>query len=133
MSRVGLLFARVVLGSYFTVHGAQKLFGWFGGPGLEATSTGFEALGIPSPKRMATLAGASQLVGGVLTITGVVGPLGPLAVVGNMAVATAVLRKRGPMSKGGGFELTLVYAALAIALMSSGTRSYGFGRNDRSR
>jgi putative oxidoreductase len=133
MSRVGLFFARVVLGGYFTVHGAQKLFGWFGGPGLEATSTGFEALGIPSPKRMATLAGASQLVGGVLTITKVIDPLGPLVIAGNMVVATAVLRKRGPMSKGGGFELPLVYAALAIALVSSGTRSHGSGQNDRSR
>jgi putative oxidoreductase len=120
MRNVGLLAARTVLGGYLAVHGAQKLFGSFEGPGLDATAAGFEAMGIQPAKAMATLASATELGGGVLTATGLAYPLGPLAIAGAMAVATAVHRKQGPMSQKRGFELPLTNLALAIGLMSSG-------------
>jgi putative oxidoreductase len=120
MRNVGLLTARTVLGGYLAVHGAQKLFGSFGGPGLDATAAGFEAMGMRPAKAMATLASASELGGGVLTATGVAYPLGPLAIAGAMTVAAAVHRKQGPLAQKRGFELPLTNLALAIGLMSSG-------------
>ncbi len=121
MRHTGLLATRVVFGSYLAVHGAQKLFGWFGGPGLEATSAGFESLGMRPGKPMAALAGASELGGGILTATGIAEPLGPLAIAGTMVVASTVHRKQGALSQNGGFELPLTNLALAIALLSSGS------------
>jgi putative oxidoreductase len=121
MRHAGLLVTRVVFGSYLAVHGAQKLFGSFGGHGLEATAAGFESMGMRPGKPMAALAGASELGGGILTATGIAEPLGPLAIAGTMVVASAVHRKQGPLSQNGGFELPLTNFALAIALLSSGS------------
>ena len=60
MRSIGLLITRVIFGSYLAVHGAQKLFGSFGGHGLDATGAGFEAMGMKPGKVMATIAGASR-------------------------------------------------------------------------
>ena len=127
MRDIGLLATRSVLGGYLVVHGAQKLFGSFGGPGLDATATGFEALGIRPGKVMALAAGASEFGGGVLTVTGVAAPLGPLAIAGAMVVATAVHRKQGPMAQKQGFELPLTNLAVAIGLISSGSGRWVLG------
>jgi putative oxidoreductase len=117
---LGLLITRVIFGSYLAVHGAQKLFGSFGGHGLDATGAGFESLGMKPGKVMAAIAGASELGGGVLTAAGIADPLGPLAIAGTMVVASAVHRKQGPLSTNGGFELPLTNFALATALLASG-------------
>jgi putative oxidoreductase len=121
MRSLGLLVSRVILGGYLAVHGAQKLFGSFGGPGLEATAAGFDGLGLRPGKLMATVAGASELGGGVLTATGVADPLGPLVIAGTMAVASTVHRQQGAMSQNGGFELPLTNLAVAVALLGSGS------------
>ena len=120
MRNIGLLASRTVLGSYLAVHGAQKLFGSFDGAGLEATSQGFEAMGLRPGRVMATLAGASELGGGILAATGIADPLGPLAIAGTMVVASTVHRKQGPMMQRGGFELPLTNLALAVVLLISG-------------
>jgi putative oxidoreductase len=121
MRNVGLLVSRVILGGYLAVHGAQKLFGSFGGRGLEATAVTFDRLGLRPAKLMATVAGASELGGGVLTATGMADPLGPLVIAGTMAVASTVHRQQGPMSQKGGFELPLTNLAVALALSSAGS------------
>jgi putative oxidoreductase len=120
MRNVGLLISRLIFGSYLVVHGAQKLFGSFSGPGLEATGAGFESLGMRPGKVMAAIAGASELGGGVLTAAGIADPLGPLAIAGTMVVASTVHRKQGPLSTNGGFELPLTNFAVAAALLSAG-------------
>ena len=127
MRSIGLLISRVIFGSYLAVHGAQKLFGSFGGRGLEATGAGFESMGMKPGKVMATIAGASELGGGVLTATGIADPLGPLAIAGTMVVASTVHRKQGPLSSNGGFELPLTNFAVATALLASGTGSLRLG------
>jgi putative oxidoreductase len=114
--RYAAYIGRTVLGGYLAVHGAQKLFGAFGGHGLDATAAGFESLGLTPGKQMAMLAGAAELGGGVLTATGIADPLGPISIAGAMAVATAVHRKQGPLSANGGFELPLTYLAFATVL-----------------
>jgi putative oxidoreductase len=121
MRHVGLLVARVVFGGYLFVHGTQKLFGWFGGSGLEATGAGFERRGMRPGKVMAALAGASEAGGGLLTATGIADPLGPLIIAGTMAVASATHREQGPLAKDRGYELPFTNLAMAVALMSAGT------------
>ena len=110
---------RAVLGGYLAVHGSQKLFGAFGGHGLEGTGKMFESMGLTPGREMAMLAGASELAGGILTATGVADPLGPIAIAGAMTVATAVHRKAGPMAMSGGFELPLTNLALAAVLAAA--------------
>jgi putative oxidoreductase len=121
MRHVGLLAARVVFGCYLCVHGAQKLLGWFEGPGLDAAGAGFEKMGMRPGKLMAAVASASELGGGLLTATGIADPLGPLIIAGTMTVAASTHRKQGPLAKNGGFELPLTNLAMAVALMSAGT------------
>jgi putative oxidoreductase len=127
MRSIGLLITRLIFGSYLAVHGAQKLFGSFGGHGLDATGAGFESMGMKPGKVMATIAGASELGGGVLTATGIADPLGPLAIAGTMVVASTVHRKQGPLSTNGGFELPLTNFAVATALLASGPGSLRLG------
>jgi putative oxidoreductase len=117
---VGLLITRGVMGSYLAVHGAQKLFGFFGGPGLEKTAAGFDAMGLRPGKATAALAGASELGGGILTALGLADPAGPMAIAGTMVVASTVHRKQGALSSKGGFELPLTNFALAVGLLCSG-------------
>jgi putative oxidoreductase len=115
--------ARAVLGVYLFVHGAQKLFGWFGGHGLDATATGFERMGLKPGREMATLAGASEMVGGALMATGIADPLGPITIAGTMTVASAVHRPSGPLLASGGFELPLTNLAFAaLAGLAGGPR-----------
>jgi hypothetical protein len=59
---------------HVAVHGAQKLFGAFGGPGLEKTAAGFERIGLAPGRQMAALAGAAELAGGLLTVAGAADP-----------------------------------------------------------
>lgn len=127
MRHLGLLLSRLVFGTYLAVHGAQKLFGAFGGAGLDGTTKGFANMGLRPAKPMAALAGFSEFGGGVLTATGIADPLGPLMIAGTMAVASTVHRKQGPLAANGGFELPLTNAAMAVALMSAGTGVLRFG------
>lgn len=120
MRNLGLLAARLVLGCYLAVHGAQKLFGAFGGRGLEGTAAGFERQGLRPAKAAAALAGASEFGGGLLTATGIADPLGPLAIAGTMTVAATTLRRKGPLNAKGGYELPLTNLAAALALVSAG-------------
>jgi putative oxidoreductase len=127
MRSVGLLVARVVFGCYLAAHGAQKLFGWFGGRGLDATGEGFASMGLRPGKLFAGTAGASEFAGGLLTATGIANPLGPLILTGTMAVASTTHRKNGAFTSKGGFELPLTNMAMAVALMSAGTGALRLG------
>jgi putative oxidoreductase len=115
-----LLGTRLVLGTYLAVHGSQKLFGTFGGPGLDKAGAGFERIGLRPGKPMAALAGATELGGGLLTAAGVADPAGPLAIIGAMTVASATHRANGPLSANRGFELPLTNLAAAAALAAAG-------------
>lgn len=123
-----LLGARLVVGGYLAVHGAQKLFGLFGGPGLAACGAGFEGLGLTPGRPMALLAGGAELGGGLLTATGAAHPAGPLAIIGTMSVAATTHRANGPLSANGGFELPLTNIAAAAAIAAAGPGRYRLGR-----
>jgi putative oxidoreductase len=81
---VGLLLIRVVVGALLAGHGAQKLFGWFGGPGLAGTAEFFASVGYRRPRAMAAMAGFTELAAGLGLAIGFTMPLVTVAVVGVM-------------------------------------------------
>ena len=127
MNHVLALAARGVLGGYLGVHGAQKLFGVFDGPGLTKAGAGFEHLGLTPGKPMAALAGGSELVGGALIATGALHPLGPIAAAGTMIVATVVHAPQGPLSQKGGYELAATNLGFAVLLAALGPGRHAVG------
>ena len=109
---------RLVQGSLMAGHGAQKLFGSFGGPGLEGTSGFMEMLGMRPGRPWAYLAGLSEFGGGALTALGFLNPLGPLGVIGAMAMATRKAHWDKPIwVTEGGAELPVLNMAISTALM----------------
>ena len=83
----GLLVARLVLGLLMTAHGAQKLFGWFGGYGLTGTAGFFEQIGFRPGRLFATAAALGEVVSGLLVTLGFLGPVGPALMISVMIVA----------------------------------------------
>ena len=127
MRNAALLGTRLVVGSYLVVHGAQKLFGAFGGPGLEKAGAGFHRIGLRPGKYMAAAAGITELGGGVLTAAGLADPAGPLAIMGAMTVAATTHRAKGPLAARGGFELPLTNLATAATLAAVGPGKFRIG------
>src|SRR5215208_1307989 len=96
LMKLGLTAFRATVGAVFFAHGAQKLFGWFGGSGLEGTAKGFDAMGLKPAKRSARLAGASEAGGGALLAAGFLTPLASAATIGVMSQAIrSVHRTKG--------------------------------------
>jgi putative oxidoreductase len=125
---LALLSGRLVLGGYLAAHGAQKLFGSFDGYGIEATSAGFDHLGLKPGGFFARVAGLSELGGGALVALGAVDPVGPVALAGAMVVASSTHLDNGPFSAKSGFELPLTNLATALALYVAGPGSISFDR-----
>jgi putative oxidoreductase len=120
---------RLAQGSLMAGHGAQKLFGTFGGPGLEGTSEFMEMLGLKPGRPWAALAGLSEFGGGVLTALGLLNPLGPLGVIGSMAMATTKAHWGRPIwATEGGAELPVLNLALSTALMIREPDKYSLDR-----
>lgn len=114
---LALLALRLVVGLFFVGHGAQKLFGAFGGQGLSGTTRFFESIGIRPARRNAVAAGGAELVGGVLLALGLLVPLGALLVISVMTTAIlAVHAKNGPWISDSGYEYNLVIIAVAFAI-----------------
>jgi putative oxidoreductase len=127
MRNAALLGARLLLGSYMGIHASQKLLGKFHGPGLDGIGAVFEKNGLAPGRQMAMAAAATEIAGGVLTITGIADPAGPLAVAGAMTVAAAHNREGGLMAVRGGVELPVAYATLALTLAATGPGKYRIG------
>ena len=123
MLGVGLLIGRLVLGLLMAAHGAQKLFGWFGGYGLNATGEFMVQLGFPSGRVFASAASAGEIASGLLVAFGLFGPIGPALMISVMIVAAVTVHlKNGVFATSNGIELPLLYGtgALAIALAGFG-------------
>ncbi|MGW0570262.1 DoxX family protein [Streptomyces tauricus] len=118
---VGLLVLRLVLGLTLAAHGAQKLFGWFGGGGIEGTGQFFAKSGYPSGEAMAVIAGLSEVSGGLGLIFGLLTPLAGAAVLGTMINALAVKWGGGFFApEGVEYEVLLAAAATGLALTGPG-------------
>lgn len=121
----GLLLARLVFGLLMAGHGSQKLFGWFGGYGLAGTGGFFEQLGFRPGRFFAAIAGATELVAGLLLAFGLLGPLAPALIVSVMLVAMATVHwQHGVWASNNGIEVPLLYAAAAVALALTGFGAY---------
>jgi putative oxidoreductase len=121
-SDLGLLLVRLMLAAVFVFHGSQKLFGLFGGYGIEGTAGFMEGLGLPLPTVSAVLAGATELLGGVALAVGLgVRPAGVLLAF-TMLVASFAAHGGGFAAQAGGMEypLTLAVVSLALALTGGG-------------
>jgi putative oxidoreductase len=114
----GLLLLRLVVGLLFAAHGAQKLFGWFGGGGPQGTAAFFSSLGYRWPARLAIVAGLSELGGGLLLATGLLTPVAAFLLATMMlnAIATVVF----PKGFIGGYEFELTLLTVAVALAATG-------------
>ncbi|CAM3433711.1 MULTISPECIES: DoxX family protein [Brevibacillus] len=127
MMDLGLLIIRLVIGLLFVGHGAQKLFGWFGGYGLKGTGGWMESLGMKPGVTMALLAGLSELVGGLLFATGVGGGVGTwvgaLLIAFTMLVAIVKVHAQNGFwvtQNGYEFNLTLIAVVIGVALIGPG-------------
>jgi putative oxidoreductase len=117
----GLLVLRVVVGLLLVGHGAQKLFGWFGGGGLDSTAWFFRSVGYWPPRVMAGCAGSAELVGGAALAVGLGTPVAAAAVIGTMLNAMVAVHKRnGLWAIDGGYEYPLVMATVAATLGFTG-------------
>ena len=121
MRSIAVLLMRLVVGLLLAGHGAQKLFGWFGGRGVEGTAEWLEGLDLQPAGPWAVAAGASEFAGGTLTATGFLNPLGPVAGMAAMAMAYAKVHRDRPIwSTAGGGELPLTNTAVLAAVALAG-------------
>ena len=121
MAALALLLLRVVTGGLLIGHGAQKLFGSFGGYGLKGTAGWLESLGLKPGLAWAGMAGIGELGGGLLTVLGLGGPLGPIMTITAMKMATFKAHSGKPIwVTAGGAELPVVNIAVGTALLMTG-------------
>ncbi|HEY7020134.1 MAG TPA: DoxX family protein [Ktedonobacterales bacterium] len=126
MASIALLIVRLALGLSFMGHGAQKLFGWFGGAGFAATAKGYEErMGMRPGSFYAALAGGGEFLGGLMVALGLLTPLGALLIAASMVVAIAtVTGKKGYWISKGGWEYNALIIAVCVALILAGPGVY---------
>ncbi len=128
---LGLVLVRVVVGVLMFAHGAQKLFGWFNGYGIEGTGGYFESIGYRSGMRMSVLAGVTETGAGVLLALGLLTPLAAAALVGlmiNVAIAGHGNNGFWNHNTAPGWEFPMVLAAIAATLGITGPGAYSLDR-----
>lgn len=120
-----LLIVRLVLGLGLAAHGAQKLFGWFGGYGIKGTGGFFESIGFRPGALFALAAGLGEFVSGMLVALGLGGPVGPaLAIVVMLVAILSVHFSHGFFSSNNGSELPLTYISGMLLLLFGGFGPY---------
>lgn len=122
---LGLLIARLVIGPLMAAHGAQKLFGWFGGYGLGPTGDFMTQLGFRPGRTFAAVASATEITAGLLITFGLLGPVGPALMLSVMIVAAVTVHLRnGLFAATNGVEVPVLYAAAAVGFAMTGFGAY---------
>ncbi len=122
---VALLVLRVVAGLLFAGHGAQKLFGWFGGGGIKGTGGFFENIGLRPGRLHATAAGFNEFAGGLLLALGLLTPVAAALIIATMTAAVITVHaKNGPWVTDNGYELNVLYGLIAFAVAGIGAVMY---------
>ncbi|OKJ41599.1 DoxX family protein [Streptomyces sp. CB01580] len=125
----GLLLIRLTFGLLLAGHGAQKLFGLFGGHGLTATGMGFETLGFHPGKLFAVIGGGSEFLGGLGLAVGLFTPLAAAALIGMMITAmVTVTGAHGLWDTDGGVEYNVCIALVALSIAAIGPGRLAFDR-----
>ncbi|SFL89278.1 DoxX family protein [Salibacterium qingdaonense] len=125
LASTGLLIIRLVIGLSFAAHGAQKLFGWFGGHGLKATGGFFDSIGIKPGYTMALVAGLAEFAGGLLFALGLLTPAAGIIIA--VTMIGAIIKVHGPngfWSTEGGYEYNLMLLAAGIGIAFIGAGSF---------
>jgi len=123
----GLLLLRLGVGAAVAAHGAQKLFGWFGGYGPDGTGQFMDSLGFAGGgKRNAMLSGMAEFGGGTCLALGLATPAAGAAVTGNMIVAATTHAPNGFFNTAGGYELPATYAVVGTSLAVAGPGRLSF-------
>lgn len=126
---IALLPIRLGVGVIMAAHGAQKLFGWFGGHGLEGTAQFFaENLGLKPGILMAALAGGSEFFGGLLLIVGLLTRIAGLSLVGTMAVAIITVHPNAFFASNSGMEYPLMLLLASLTLTIGGGGAFSVDR-----
>jgi putative oxidoreductase len=121
---VGLFLLRITVGLTLAAHGTQKLFGWFGGPGLDAVGHFLETLGFHSGRRHALMAGLVETAGGLFLALGFLTPAAAAAIFAVMLVAgVSVHLKQGFFIMNGGCEYALLMGVTGLAFAFTGPGS----------
>jgi putative oxidoreductase len=122
---LGLLIIRLVVGLSFVGHGAQKLFGWFGGYGPKGTGGWMESIGIKPGVAMAVGAGLAELLGGLLFAAGLFTEVGALLIVLTMLGAIVKVHgSNGYWATANGYEYNLLLIVVAIGIALTGAGAY---------
>lgn len=117
----GPLALRIPVGIIFAAHGAQKLFGWFGGYGLEGTGQWMASIGLNPGYLMALLAGSAEFFGGLALLIGLlVRPAGAVLAFAMLIAIFSVHIGNGLFMSNNGYEFGLALLAVAVSLMISG-------------
>ncbi len=125
----GALILRVPVGIIFIAHGAQKLFGWFGGYGLDGTGQFFDSVGLQPGTLLALLAGLAEFFGGLALILGLLVRPAAAALAFAMLIAIfAVHWSKGFFAGSGGYEYALALFAASLSLLFSGAGRYSVDR-----
>src|SRR3981081_1450546 len=125
----GLLILRLVVGLTVAAHGAQKLFGWFGGPGIAGSSSMLSQLGIRPERPWAVVAGLAEFAGGLLVAAGLLTPVAALAAAGRMLGAILKMHAgKGFWNHNGGIEFPLTILAAMVGLSLTGAGVYSLDR-----
>ncbi len=120
---------RIAAGVVFTAHGAQKLFGWFGGHGLEGTGAWMASIGLEPGVLMAALAGSAEFFGGLALLLGLL--VRPAAVVLAITMLVAIVSvhlSNGLFMANNGYEFGLALLAISVALAIRGAGSLSLDR-----
>ena len=128
------LVVRVALGIIFFAHGAQKTFGWFGGPGLSATIQGFRKMNVPPAATV--LAAFTECFGGLALIIGVLARPSAIGLIGVMLVAVAKVHAQHGFflnfamtpGRGHGYEYNLALLAMALSIVIGGAGVFSIDR-----
>ncbi len=124
-----MLILRIVVGLTLAAHGAQKVFGWFGGSGIGGFAQGLTKMGFKPARLWAWVAGLSELAGGLLIALGLLWPAGPLLGIGSMLVAIVTVHwSKGFFSTKGGFEFPLVMLSAMLAMGLAGPGLFALDR-----
>ncbi|MUT64345.1 DoxX family protein [Paenibacillus sp. NEAU-GSW1] len=125
MLDTGLLIIRVVIGLLMAAHGAQKLFGWFGGYGLKGTGGWLESIGLKPGVLMAFAAGFGELAGGLLFAAGLFTWVGAALIIVTMVMAIAKVHgANGLWVTQNGYEYNLVLIVIALGVAFTGAGSF---------
>ena len=121
VSGLGYPLIRFFTGLILMPHGAGKLFGWFGGRGIEGTAAGFAKMGLEPALPLATLVGVTEFFGGLLVAIGLLTRPAAIGIVAIIAVAVfQVHLKNGFFWFNGGYEYPLLWGIIGIAILFRG-------------